>query len=208
MFVVGIAGGSGSGKTTVVERLVRAVGAGHVTLLPHDAYYLGAADMPAALRREGNWDHPDALDNRLYVRHIEELRAGRPVARPVYDFAAHDRRAETLTAAPRPILLLEGILLLAVPEVCDLIDLRVFVDTPDDLRALRRVRRDVSERGRTVESVEDQYVRSVRPMYRAFIEPSRSRAHVVLPWEFDNDAGVAVLAARLRLPDTGRVATM
>ncbi len=198
MFVIGIAGGSGSGKTTVVERLLGALGEPLVSFLPHDAYYHVGADMPGDLRRAGNWDHPDALDNALFVRHVDELCGGRPVERPVYDFAAHARRPETVTVEPRPVLLLEGILLFALAEVRDRIGLRVFVDTPDDLRVVRRVRRDVRERGRSVESIADQYEATVRPMYRAFIEPSRVHAHVVLPWEFHNGPGVDVLVARLR----------
>lgn len=197
MFVVGIAGGSGSGKTTVVERILRALPAEQVAFLPHDAYYHGHAARPEALRHTDNWDHPDALDNALFVAHLDALRQGQVVARPDYDFARHSRRPTTIPIEPRPILLVEGILLLAVPEVRQRLDLRVFVDTPDDVRLLRRMQRDVRERGRTVDSVAAQYTATVRPMYRTFIEPSRAHAHVILPWEEQNEPGVEVIVARL-----------
>jgi uridine kinase len=198
MFVVGITGGSGSGKTTVVERVLRALPAELVAFLPHDAYYRGRAALPEALRLADNWDHPDALDNALFVAHLDALRRGQAIQRPDYDFTHHSRRPTTVPVEPRPVLLVEGALLLAVPEVRQRIDLRVFVDTPDDLRLLRRVQRDVRERGRTVDSVAVQYTATVRPMYRAFIEPSRAHAHVILPWEEHNEPGVEVLVARLR----------
>lgn len=209
MFVLGIAGGSGSGKSTIVDDLRRLVGSAAVGHLPHDAYYLSRDDMPAAVRDGMNWDHPDALDNALFADHIDTLRAGFPVARPTYDFAAHARAADTVVVPPRPVLLVEGILLFAVPEVRRRIDLKAFVDTPADLRILRRLVRDVAERGRTVESVVEQYHRTVRPMHDLFVEPSRRFADVVLPWESPNPQAVALLAARVRehLPDEDRVDT-
>jgi uridine kinase len=198
MFVLGIAGGSGSGKSTVVGRLLRQDGGESVAYLPHDAYYLTRADMPASVRDEDNWDHPDALDNALFVEHIDALRAGRAVERPVYDFA-HDRRsAGTMRVEPRPVLLVEGILLLAIPEVRDRLDLKVFIDTPSDLRVLRRMVRDVNERERTADAVMAQYLATVRPMHDRFVEPSKRFADVVVPWELHNEPAVALLAARVR----------
>ncbi|MGL4553740.1 MAG: uridine kinase [Gemmataceae bacterium] len=196
-FVIGIAGGSGSGKTTLLERLLGGPFGPSVAVLPHDAYYLDRADMPPAVRDALNFDHPDSLDNALFVRHLEELRAGRAVEQPVYDFRTHARTERTVRVEPRPVLLLDGILLLAVPEVAARLDLRVFVDTPADLRVLRRLARDVSERGRTVEGVTEQYVRTVRPMHERYVEPGRATAHLVIPWESHNGPAVEVLEARI-----------
>lgn len=195
--VIGIAGGSGSGKSTLIERLAGGPSAAAVAVLPHDAYYLDRAAMPPAVRDALNFDHPDSLDNALFVRHIDELVDGRAVDVPVYDFHTHSRTARTRRVEARPVLLLDGILLLAVPEVAARLDLRVFVDTPADLRILRRLARDVSERGRTVEGVTEQYVRTVRPMHERYVEPGRSAAHVVIPWELHNDAAVELLEARI-----------
>ncbi len=207
MFVIGIAGGSGSGKTTLVERLLRHRDCQDVlSFLPHDAYYLNPADMPEAIRTAHNWDHPLSLDNRLFVEHLDALRGDRAVARPVYDFASHSRSAATVRVEPRPVLLLEGILLLAVTEVRERIDLRVFVDTPADLRFLRRVLRDTKERKRSVESIVEQYQTTVRPMHQEFVEPSRIHAHAIIPWETDNGEAVELLAARIRssVPEQGQ----
>ena len=203
VFVVGIAGGSGSGKSTLVEQLLRLDVGDHVAHLPHDAYYRDRADMPEAVRAADNWDHPDALDTALYVRHIDDLTAGRPVARPTYDFATHSRGRATVGVAPRPVVLLEGILLFHVPEVRDRIDLKVYVETAGDLRVLRRVLRDVRERGRTVETVVEQYAATVRPMHELYVEPSKRFADVVVPWEWHNASAVALIAARVRehVPD-------
>lgn len=197
VFVIGIAGGSGSGKTTLLDCLQSGPWGDQVTTLPHDAYYRNRADMPADVRDALNWDHPEALDNALYVRHIDRLREGHAVEQPVYDFATHARTGRTVRRVPRPVLLLEGILLLAVPEVRDRIDLRVFVDTPADLRLLRRLTRDVRDRGRTVESVAEQYLGTVRHMHERYVEPTRCLAHLVVPWELDNRPAVEALEARI-----------
>jgi uridine kinase len=198
MFVIGIAGGSGSGKTTIVERLLRHPACKDVlSFLPHDAYYFNACEMPEGIRQAHNWDHPDSLDNRLFVEHLDTLRAGRPVNRPVYDFSTHSRSPTTMPVEPRAVLLLEGILLFAVEEVRQRIDLRVFVDTPADLRLLRRALRDVRERGRTFESIGEQYHTTVRPMHQQFVEPGRVHAQLVIPWMVDNPEAVEVLAARI-----------
>jgi uridine kinase len=191
--VLGVAGGSGSGKTTLVELLVARAGA-RVAHLPHDAYYKDLADMPDAVRAATNWDHPDALDNDLFLRHVAELTAGRGIDRPVYDFTVHARAADAVRVEPRPVVLLEGILLFAVPAIRDAIDVRVFVDTPADLRLLRRARRDVTERDRSIESVMDQYLSTVRPMHDRFVEPGRLHAHLVVPWEERNETAGELLA--------------
>ena len=203
MFVLGIAGGSGSGKTTIVDRILRGLVGEAVTLVPHDAYYLSRSDMPLVVRASGNWDHPEALDNVLFCRHLDELRDGRPVERPFYDFANHRRSQETVVLEPRPVLLVDGILLFSIPEIRRRLDLKIFVDTPADLRIVRRLVRDVQERGRSVESVTDQYQHTVRPMHDQFVEPSKKFADAVIPWEYRNDEAIRLIEARIRehVPD-------
>ena len=198
MFTIGIAGGSGSGKSTLVERLLALEFGGQICRLPHDAYYRNRDEMPEAVATENNWDHPDALDTPLYLKHIDLLKAGRPVAAPVYDFATHSRSDRVTLVEPRTVLLLEGILLFHVPALRDRIDLKVYVETPADLRVLRRVTRDVIERKRSVESVVEQYQATVRPMHAIFVEPSKVFADVVVPWESHNTVAVSLLAAKLR----------
>ena len=203
MFVLGIAGGSGSGKTTILDRILRGPVGSAVSLIPHDAYYLSRGDMPAHVCDSENWDHPDALDNDLFVRHLDDLKAGRAVDRPVYNFATHSRSHETVRLETRPVLLVDGILLFAIPAIRDRLDLKIFVDTPADLRIVRRLVRDLNERGRSVESVTDQYVTTVRPMHDQFVEPSRKAANVVIPWEYHNDQAVRMIEATIRdhIPD-------
>jgi uridine kinase len=198
-FVLGIAGGSGSGKSSLVEQLRASAHGEHLAVLPHDAYYFNAPDMPESVRGAGNWDHPDSLDSALYVAHVDALRAGHAVEQPVYDFTRHARSGRSLRIEPRPVLLLEGILLLAIPEIRQRIDLRVYVDTPAEERILRRVLRDVAERGRTVESVAQQFRTTVRPMHDQFVEPSRAHAHLIIPWDWQTDPrpAVEVLLARI-----------
>lgn len=199
IFVLGIAGGSGSGKTTIVEKLLAGPLGSHIVVLSHDAYYhpadhYGAAESPAP-----NYDHPDSLDNALYVSHVKQLLAGEPIAQPVYDFARHDRLARTLSVAPSAVLLLEGILILAIPQIRELIDLAVYVETPADLRILRRTLRDIDARGRTPQSIASQYIETVRPMNEQFVEPSRYHAHVWIPWVNENPVALDLLEKRLAL---------
>lgn len=200
--VLGISGGSGSGKSTLVDRIMQSRFGERISLLPHDAYYLGLEGLPETLRRTENWDHPDALDNALYLRHLDCLLAGQEVQRPVYDFATHSRTRQTIPVASRPVLLLEGILLLAIPEIRDRIDLRVFVDTPADLRLVRRTIRDIEERGRNIRSVAEQYQATVRPMHEQFVEPNRVHAHLIVPWIFHNEPAVEVLLAWIEKAQT------
>jgi uridine kinase len=196
-FILGIAGGSGSGKTTIVERLLASRFADQISLLSHDAYYLNSDHMPEEIRRSHNWDHPEALDNELFLQHIDELTAGHAVEQPVYDFATHSRTVETDPVHSRPILLIEGLLLFAIPHIRDRLHLCVYVDTPPDLRIVRRMVRDITERGRTVESVSAQYQTTVRPMHERFVEPSKDYAHIIVPWLFYNDQAVELLLARI-----------
>ncbi|MFN9366453.1 MAG: uridine kinase [Planctomycetota bacterium] len=198
-YVIGIAGGSGSGKSTVIDALLESRFGSEMSLLNHDAYYLNREQMPPMVARQENWDHPDALDNRLFVEHLRSLVAGLEIQRPVYDFTRHRRSPEVVLVPPRQIVLLDGILVLAIPEVAELIDLKVFVDTPADERILRRILRDTQERGRTIESVIQQYRATVRPMYDQFVAPSRSRANLIVPWDGPdhNRSAVTVLLNHL-----------
>jgi uridine kinase len=203
MFIIGIAGGSGSGKTTIVERLLSAADLPGVAHLPHDAYYRNREDMPEELQANPNWDDPATLDNDLFIEHIEQLKKGHAVRRPTYDFAHHRRAAETVVVPPGAVLLVEGILLYAIPKIRRKIALKVFIDTPADLRILRRMKRDIHERERTVDTVVEQYLATVRPMHDMHVEPSKKYADVVIPWELHNEQAIALVAARVRehLPD-------
>lgn len=196
--IVGVAGGSGSGKTTVVQEVVRHLGPERVTVIQHDSYYRDRSAVPAAERLAVNYDHPDALETTLLVEHLRELRAGRAVEVPVYDFASHTRLAHTVRAEPRSVVLVEGILILVEQVVRDLMDLRVFVDTDADLRLIRRAERDVSERRRTVESVFRQYLDTVRPMHLEFVEPSKRWADIIIPEGGLNQPGIDTLVARVQ----------
>jgi len=195
--VIGLAGGSGSGKTTIAESIVDAIGPESMTLIQHDAYYRDQTHLPLEERAKVNYDHPDSLETDLLVAHLEELRAGRPVERPVYDFTVHDRSEETVRVEPRPAILVEGILVLSEPALRDLMDLKVYVDTDPDLRLVRRWARDITERGRSFESVRDQYLQSVRPMHLQFVEPSKRYADIVIP-EGYNQGAVGTVISMIR----------
>ncbi|MBL8737181.1 MAG: uridine kinase [Planctomycetes bacterium] len=197
-FAVAIAGGSGSGKTSLTRALVGLLGQDRCAVLDHDSYYRDLSHLPPATRAETNFDHPESLESELMAEHVRALRAGRAVERPVYDFSVHTRTHATRRVEPRPIIVCEGILLLAVPELRDAFDLRVYVDTPPDVRALRRVQRDIVERGRTVESVVLQYLETVRPMHERFVEPARETADLVLGWQHTPAEWAATVVATLR----------
>ena len=196
--IIGVAGGSGSGKTTVVREIVEALGPGQVTVVQHDAYYRDRSGMSPAERAAVNYDHPDALETSLLVDHVRALVGGDAARVPVYDFATHTRTAETVEALPRGAVIVEGILVLADPDLRDLMDIRVFVDTDADLRMARRLKRDVAERGRSMESVVSQYLETVRPMHLEFVEPSKRHAHVIIPEGGQNLVGVDMLITKIR----------
>jgi len=179
--IIGVAGGSGSGKTTIAHAVVDAVGGDLVTLIQHDAYYRDQSHLEIAERRKINYDHPDSLETELLIHHLQELRAGREVEVPVYDFSIHTRTAATMHVAAEAVVMVEGILVLAEPELRKLMDLRIYVDTDGDLRFIRRLERDIEERGRTVESVTTQYLSTVRPMHLQFVEPSKRYADIIVP---------------------------
>lgn len=195
--IIGICGGTGSGKTTVARRILEAVDRDYVAYLQHDSYYRNLGDMPVELRHQINFDHPDALDNDLFANHVRALRAGDAVEMPLYDFATHTRRPETVRVEPRPILILEGILIFSDAKLRELMDLKIFVDTADDLRFIRRLRRDVSERGRSVELVIKQYLETVRPMHEQFVEPSKRYADVIIPEGGHNAVGIDLISGRI-----------
>lgn len=195
--VIGVAGGSGSGKTTVVQAIVRALGAEAVTHIEHDAYYFDRSTVPPEERLAINYDHPDALESDLLVRHLEALRAGRRADVPVYDFAAHTRRSEPRTVFPRAVVIVEGILILAEPRLRALMDVRVFVDTDPDIRFIRRLLRDINERGRSVQSVVEQYQSTVRPMHLRFVEPTKRYADVIIPEGGYNEVALEMVILRI-----------
>jgi uridine kinase len=197
-FVLGVAGGSGSGKTTVAERLAGVVGLRSVALLRLDAYYADHPELGFAARAAVNYDHPDAFDWPLLTAHVDALLAARPVEAPTYDFAHHRRAVETVPVAPATILVVEGILVLYPPALRDRFDLKVFVDTDADVRFIRRLQRDVLARGRTTESVVEQYLATVRPSHEQFVEPTKRYADVIIPHGGMNDPAIDVLVARLR----------
>lgn len=195
---IGVAGGSGSGKTTVALRLLERVGVDRVAYLPHDAYYRSAADLPPAERAQLNFDHPNSLDNDLMIEHLRRLQAGQAVAIPVYDFKTHTRTAETRRVEPQPAILVEGILIFADKRLRDLMDVKLFVDTDADLRFIRRLQRDMTERGRSAESVIKQYLATVRPMHLEFVEPSKRYADIIIPEGGFNEVAIEMIAARVR----------
>lgn len=193
---IGLAGGSGSGKTTIAASVVERLD-GRVSLLQHDAYYRHQPQLSYEERTQVNYDHPSSLETELLVEHLERLRSGVAIEKPVYDFANHLRAEESQPVGPAPVVLVEGILVLSEPELRSELDLKIFVDTDADLRLARRLERDINERGRTVDSVIDQYFNSVRPMHLEFVAPSRRYADLIIP-EGYNPAAVATVVELIR----------
>lgn len=195
--VIGIAGGTGSGKTTLAARLISEL-AGDVAVLEHDWYYRDRSGLPMSEREDVNYDEPDALDNALLAQHLSELRAGRGVECPQYDFATHTRKASTRRVAAASIVAVEGILLFAIPELCAAFDLRIFVDTDDDIRLMRRITRDIVDRKRDIASIQHQYYATVRPMHVQHVAPSKRQAHLIVPEGGDNLQALDVIVGRLK----------
>jgi uridine kinase len=181
VYVIGIAGGTGSGKTTLARAVTASIPPEHVATLEHDHYYKDGSDLSADERAQRNYDHPDSLDTSLLVEHLRELKAGRPVDVPQYDFVTHSRRAERVRIEPKPIIVVEGILVFVDADLRSQMDVKLFVDTDADIRVMRRIRRDIEQRGRTFQSVREQYYRTVRPMHLAFVEPSKRWADLIIP---------------------------
>jgi uridine kinase len=195
--VIGIAGGTGSGKTTVANVILERAGAEYIALLPHDAYYKDLEDLPRAQRDLINFDHPDSLETDLLVQHLKALRRWQAVDIPVYDFTHHARTPRTRRIEPQPVILVEGILIFAETALRDMFDVKIFVDTAPDIRFIRRLERDIVERGRTVESVIHQYQTTVRPMHLEFVEPSKRYADVIIPEGGLNTVAMDMLVARI-----------
>lgn len=196
--VIGVAGGTGSGKTTVVRRIVESLGEREVTVLEHDRYYRDRNDLRLEERAALNYDHPDSLETDLLVAHVVALREGRSVQAPVYDFARHARQPVTETVSPRRAIIVEGILIYTDAELRRLMDVKVFVDTDDDTRFIRRLQRDITERGRTVQSVIDQYLGTVKPMHLDFVEPSKRYADIIVPQGGHNAVATEMLLTLIR----------
>jgi uridine kinase len=195
--LVGIAGGTGSGKTAVAEKIIEGMTAARALMVQHDSYYLDRSHLTPAERSRINFDEPAALSNDLLLEHLTQLKEGRGVEAPQYDFATHTRRPETRRLEPRPVIVVEGILLFAVPALRDRFDLRLFVDTPDDVRLLRRIKRDITERGRDIASIAGQYLGSVRAMHELHVAPTRQHAHLIIPEGGENTQALDVIVGRL-----------
>ncbi len=194
---LGVAGGTGSGKTTVAEAILAAVGRERIAFLAQDNYYRDVDWSGPETIATHNFDHPNAVDSELIVEHLERLKSGRPIDRPIYDFVRHRRKSETRRVEPRPVVLVEGILLFAEPRIRELLDLKIFVDTDSDVRLMRRLKRDLSERGRAVDDVLRQYLETVRPMHLEFVEPSKRWADVIVPEGGENRVALEMVVARL-----------
>lgn len=197
ILIIGVAGGTASGKTTVVQAILDRVGRERIAHIQHDSYYKDLSHLPLEERRKFNFDHPDALDTPLLIQHLQELRQGHSVEVPEYDFATYCRLPRTRTVHPCPVVIVEGILILAEPALRELIDLKIYVDTDADLRLIRRITRDIAERGRTIESVIEQYLATVRPMHLEFVEPSKRYADVIIPLGGHNVAALELVTARI-----------
>lgn len=196
--VIGIAGGSGSGKTTLADTLVSYFGENEVSILRHDNYYKRNDDLSYEERAKLNYDHPDAFDTELLCEHIRQLKAGRPIDMPVYDYSVHNRSEKTIRIQPNPVIILEGILILAEPRLVELMDFKIFVDTDADERILRRIIRDVNDRGRSLDSVIRQYRETVKPMHDQFVEPSKRKANIIIPEGGRNEAAMQVIVELIR----------
>jgi uridine kinase len=195
--VLGIAGGTGSGKSTVANVILRRVGVQHISFLPHDAYYRSRAEFSAVDRDRINYDHPDSLETGLMVEHILQLKQGKPVELPVYDFTTDSRTSQTIHIEPRQVILVEGILIFYEKALRDLFDIKIFVDTDADIRFIRRLQRDIIERGRTTDSVIQQYLNTVRPMHMEFVEPSKHYADIIIPEGGMNAVALDMVIARI-----------
>ncbi len=196
--VIGIAGGSGSGKSTVLRRIVDGLDHDLIAVIEHDAYYRDLSHLPFESRTTVNFDHPDSLETELLLEHLDAIVAGKPFHKPTYDFQRHVRRKASIYVEPRPVVIVDGILVLAEPELAARMDIKLFVDTDDDIRLMRRIRRDLEERGRTIADILRQYEQSVRPMHLQFVEPSRRKADIIIPHGGHNTVAVDLVVARIQ----------
>ena len=196
--IIGVAGGTASGKTTVSKKIVELIGPEHLAYIEHDAYYRDLSHLPLEERRAFNFDHPNALEDELLIAHLERLLQGQAVQIPVYDFATYVRTEQLQPVEPKPVILVAGILIFVNKALRDLMDIKIYVDAPADLRFIRRLRRDVSERGRSVELVIDQYLETVRPMHLEFVEPSKRHADVIIPRGGRNIKAIEMVVAQIQ----------
>lgn len=196
--IIGIAGGTGSGKTTLANKLVDSFGSGEVSILRHDNYYKRHDEMDYDERSKLNYDHPDAFDTELLCGHMNDLKSEKAIEMPIYDYSIHNRSDNTIRVNPAPVIVLEGILIFAEKNLCDLMDIKVFVDTDADVRILRRIVRDVKDRGRSLDGVIDQYLTTVKPMHEQFVEPSKRRADIIIPEGGKNVVALDMLIQRVR----------
>jgi uridine kinase len=195
--VIAIAGGSGSGKTTVANVILSKVGAHRIAYLPHDAYYRDLTGLPPTQRAEVNFDHPESLETELLIEHIEKLKSWQPIDLPVYDFTHHSRTSETIRIKPQRVIIVEGILIFVEPRLRNLFDIKIFVDTDADIRFIRRLTRDIQERARSTEMVVHQYLSTVRPMHLEFVEPSKRYADIIIPEGGLNTVALDIVSARV-----------
>ena len=193
--IIGVGGGSGSGKTTVVNKIVESIGPNEILLIEHDSYYRDLRHIPLSERQKQNFDHPSSLETELLIRHLDALKTGYQIEIPVYDFVEHTRSIETILASPKKIILVDGILIFSEPKLRSKMDIKLFVDTDDDIRLLRRLKRDINERGRNFDGVLDQYERFVRPMHLEFVEPSKRYADIIIPRGGENKVALEMVNA-------------
>ena len=203
MTIIGIAGGTGSGKTTVVKRIAKALPPHCAAVVPLDSYYNDTTDLTPEKRAAINFDHPDAFDWKLLTEHIKKLKNGEAIEQPTYSYIESNRQAETIHVEPKPVIIIEGIMALHHKKLRDMMDLKIFVDTDDDVRLIRNIRRDVVERGRTVDMVLDRYEKVLKPMHEQFIEPTKKFADLIIPWGGDNKTGIHILRSYIEGIVTG-----
>lgn len=196
--LIGIAGGTGSGKSTVAQEIYRSLSEETIAVIEQDSYYRDQSHLSFEDRVKTNYDHPNAFDTELLVEHLKKLLKGEAIEKPVYDFENHNRRTETVRVEPRDILILEGIMILTEPEIRELMDIKIFVDTDADVRIIRRIQRDITERGRTIDSVIDQYMTTVRPMHLQFVEPTKRYADLIIPEGGYNKVAVDIMIAKVK----------
>ena len=196
--IIGVAGGTASGKTTVSQAILDRVGRDRIAFIQHDSYYRDLSHLPVEERRVMNFDHPDSLENELLIRHLEELLVGHVIDVPVYDFRIHTRLSDTRRVEPTPVVIVEGILVFVDKALRDMMDVKIYVDTPADIRFIRRLERDINERGRSLHSVIDQYQDTVRPMHLEFVEPSKRYADVIIPQGGFNVVALDMIVAQVR----------
>ncbi len=195
--IIGVAGGTGSGKTTVAETILKRVGEGHIVYISHDSYYRDLTSMPRNARAQVNFDHPDSLETDLLVEHLRQWRKGHTIEVPIYDFVTHSRTGNTRCIEPQRVALVDGILVFVEPKLRDMFDVKLYVDADADIRFIRRLMRDIDERGRTVESVVEQYLTTVQPMHRDFVEPSKRYADVIIPQGGFNRVAMDMVVSRI-----------